>query len=111
MPVNKGIQQMIPIRVTFGGAINAFDFRKLLNENQELVVYRVYDRELPPELQAEFDGVIAKIGAFAEQADKFANIEHLRNTVNAFNARESLTAEHEEKIRALIEVNKNVSKQ
>ena len=109
--INKGIQQMVPIRVTFGGAVKQFDFRKLLNEEGELVAYRIYDRELPEDLQSEFNSVIEKIGAYAEMTDKFANIEALRDNINIFNAREAITTEHEIKIATLIEANKNVIKQ
>jgi hypothetical protein len=106
MKINKGILQMIPIRVTFGGAVVGFDFRKLLNEAGDLVCFRVYDIELPPELKEKFDAVIAEIGAHAEKHDKLASIAELKNTMNVFEAREAMTTELTAKAKSMIKANK-----
>ncbi len=106
MKTNKGINQVIPIRVTFGGAIHAFDFRKVLNDKGEIVVYRVFDRELPAELRKEVLEAIGKVGEWAAANNKFADINELRGTVKIFEAREKMTDELAKKAETLVKKNK-----
>ena len=102
--VNNSIGKVVPVRVTFGGAIHAFDFRKLLNETGDVAVYRVFDRELPAALKKKATDVIAEIGEWAVANEKFAEINELRDTLKIFEAREKMTDELAKKTKAMIKV-------
>lgn len=106
MRIDEGFGKVVLIRVTKGGAVTAFDFRERVNEG-EFVCFRVFDKELPPELAAEFEGLVDKIGLYAKGEGKIAMVEQLRDTLNVFEAREKATDEYKAKMKALLAKSKS----
>jgi hypothetical protein len=83
--IETGIDKMILVRATKGGACTAFDFRRL-HKDGSVEVFRVYDLELPAELKDQFEKVVANIAVEAEKHP--TSIEMLKDQVAIFNARE-----------------------
>lgn len=90
MAIKTGIEEMVPIRITFGGADTAYDFRKILKGSSEVIGFRVFGAELPADLKKEAGDLFKKIGAYAEENNKKAVIGELKDTLHIFNAREDL---------------------
>lgn len=108
MAINRGINQVIPIRVTFGGSVIAFDYRKLVNEEGDLLPYRIFSNEVPDELIKEFMLIVDKIGLIAERDLRLAEKDTLKDSLNVFNARELMTDKMKEKMLAMEAKNKKV---
>lgn len=90
MAIKTGIEEMVPIRITFGGADTAYDFRKILKGSSEVAGFRVFGSELPADLKKEAEDLFKKIGAYAEENNKKAVIGELKDTLQIYTAREDL---------------------
>lgn len=101
MAINKGIGEMVLVRITAGGAVTAFDFRQIAASG-EIACFRVFDRELPPDLLEAWRGAVSKIAQYARAQGKYAAPEAMRDSVKVFEARELMSKELSKKMDAII---------